>query len=52
LVVSTLGRVPAEGDWLEFQGLKIEVVSADPRRVHRVRVVPPAPSAAAEERAD
>ena len=38
LVVSTLGRVPVEGESLELDGLRIEIVKADPRRVYRVRV--------------
>jgi CBS domain containing-hemolysin-like protein len=38
LVVSTLGRVPDEGETLEIHGLGIEVVKADPRRVYRVRI--------------
>ena len=32
------GRVPGEGESLEFHGLRIEVVQADPRRVYRVRL--------------
>jgi CBS domain containing-hemolysin-like protein len=38
LVVSTLGRVPEEGETLEIDRLWIEVVKADPRRVYRVRI--------------
>jgi len=42
LVVSALGRVPAEGENLDLHGLRFEIVKADPRRVHRVRIrVPP-----------
>jgi len=42
LVVSALGRVPTEGESLELHGLRFEIVKADPRRVHRVRIrVPP-----------
>jgi CBS domain containing-hemolysin-like protein len=42
LVVSALGRVPAEGESLNLHGLRFEIVKADPRRVHRVRIrVPP-----------
>jgi CBS domain containing-hemolysin-like protein len=40
LVVSTLGRVPEQGESLEVGGLAIEVVHADPRRVYRVRIRP------------
>jgi CBS domain containing-hemolysin-like protein len=38
LVVSGFGRVPLEGETLEIHGLRIEVVSADQRRVHQVRL--------------
>jgi len=40
LVVSTLGRVPEQGEQLQVGGLAIEVVHADPRRVYRVRIRP------------
>jgi putative hemolysin len=38
LVVSSFGRVPLEGESLESHGLRLEVIKADPRRVHTVRV--------------
>lgn len=38
LVVSTLGRVPEAGERFEFQGISVEVLDADPRRVYRVRI--------------
>ncbi|HKQ60657.1 MAG TPA: hemolysin family protein, partial [Candidatus Polarisedimenticolaceae bacterium] len=38
LVVAAFGRVPAVGESLETHGLWLEVLAADPRRVHRVRV--------------
>ena len=38
LVVASAGRVPEQGEVLEVQGLSIEVVHADPRRVYRVRI--------------
>jgi CBS domain containing-hemolysin-like protein len=38
LVVSSFGRVPLEGESLEAHGLLLEIVKADPRRVHMVRV--------------
>jgi CBS domain containing-hemolysin-like protein len=38
LVISAAGRVPAEGEILEIDGLRFEVVRADPRRVYRLRV--------------
>jgi magnesium and cobalt transporter len=37
-VVSTLGRVPEQGESLRADGLTIEVLHADPRRVYRVRI--------------
>jgi CBS domain containing-hemolysin-like protein len=38
LVVSTLGRIPGAGESVEVQGLRIDVVQADSRRVYIVRV--------------
>jgi putative hemolysin len=38
LVVSTLGRVPEQGEQLTVGGLAIEVLHVDPRRVYRVRI--------------
>jgi magnesium and cobalt transporter len=38
LIVSSFGRVPLEGERIETLGLSFEVLKADPRRVHRVRV--------------
>jgi len=38
LVAAELGRVPAAGDNLEIQGLRIQVVSVEDKRVLRVRV--------------
>lgn len=38
LVISRLGRVPGQGEALEFDGLHITVVRADPRRVYMVRI--------------
>jgi CBS domain containing-hemolysin-like protein len=40
LVISTLGRVPEQGERLQVGPLGIEVVHADPRRVYRVRIRP------------
>jgi CBS domain containing-hemolysin-like protein len=37
-VVARLGRVPSQGEVLEFDGLRISVVRADPRRVYKVRI--------------
>ena len=40
-----LGRVPAVGDRFEAHGHRFTVVEMDGRRVARVRVAPPAPTA-------
>jgi CBS domain containing-hemolysin-like protein len=46
LVVSLLGRVPQRGEIIAHPaGFEFEVLEADPRRVKRVRIRPPAPSA-------
>ena len=46
-VVEMLGRVPAQGERLEFDGLRLLIVDADPRAVRQIRVFPPAPAAEA-----
>jgi magnesium and cobalt transporter len=38
LIVSSFGRVPLEGESIETLGLRFEILKADPRRVHKVRV--------------
>jgi magnesium and cobalt transporter len=36
----TLGRVPAKGEVIHLRShLKIEILAADPRRIHRVRII-------------
>ncbi len=40
LVMTTLGRVPKRGERLEVGGLRFEVLRADSRRVHLLKVVP------------
>ena len=37
-VVELFGRLPASGEKLEHQGIQIEVLDADRRRVHRLRM--------------
>ena len=46
-VLSQLGRIPASGDYFEWQGLRFEVIDMDGNRVDKVLVspVPPLPSA-------
>ena len=46
-VVEMLGRVPAQGERLEFGGLTFLIVDADPRAVRHIRVFPPVPDAEA-----
>lgn len=49
LIFSHLGRVPAKGEVVHYRGgLKLEVLSADPRRIKKVRVVKTEPLAALE----
>ncbi len=40
-IVEMLGRVPARGERLEFDGLKLLIVDADPRAVRQIRVFSP-----------
>lgn len=48
LIFSHLGRIPAKGEVVDFNhGLKLEILSADPRRIRKVRVVRPEPMAEA-----
>ncbi len=44
-VVEVLGRVPARGERLEFDQLKLLVVDADPRAVRKLRVLSPSVAA-------
>jgi len=44
-VQAQLGRVPSVGDALEAHGHRFTVVEMDGRRVARVRVAPPTPTA-------
>jgi putative hemolysin len=43
LVMALLGRIPATGDRVEWEGLKFEVIDMDARRVDKVLVTPPEP---------
>ena len=42
LISQELGRVPEVGDSMEIDNVRFEVINADSRRVHLVRVFPPA----------
>jgi CBS domain containing-hemolysin-like protein len=46
LVVSLLGRVPQRGEIVNHSGFEFEVMEADPRRIKRLRLRPPAAEAA------
>jgi len=49
LVTSIAGRVPARGEIVAGpEGFEFEVLDADPRRLKRVRIHPPAPPSASE----
>jgi CBS domain containing-hemolysin-like protein len=49
LVVAQVGRVPQRGEIVSHNGFEFEVLEADPRRIKRLRLRPPAapPSSAA-----
>jgi CBS domain containing-hemolysin-like protein len=50
LVINQLGHLPVVGEWIDFRGLKFEVIEADERRVSRVRIQKLAQEPTAEER--
>ena len=37
-VLSRVGRVPAVGERFEFEGLDVEILEAERRRIHKVRL--------------
>jgi len=43
LVVALIGRVPQRGEIVSHNGFEFEVLEADPRRIKRLRLRPPAP---------
>jgi magnesium and cobalt exporter, CNNM family len=43
-ILARLGRVPAVGETFELDGLSVEVLEAERRRIHKVRVRKPAPA--------
>jgi CBS domain containing-hemolysin-like protein len=50
-VLTRVGRVPAVGESFEIDGLQVEVLEAERRRIHKVRVrLAPAPASADVER--
>ena len=40
LVAQLLGRIPVEGDSVDWNGYRLEVLSATPRRAERIRISP------------
>jgi putative hemolysin len=47
-VLARLGRVPAVGESLDLDGMQVDVLEAERRRIHKVRFRKPAPSAATD----
>ncbi len=49
-VLARVGRVPAVGEQFTFDGLEVEILEAERRRIHKVRIrrLPPAPPEAGE----
>jgi CBS domain containing-hemolysin-like protein len=47
-VLTRVGRVPAVGETFELDGLIVEVLEAERRRIHKVRVRPAVPAGSAE----
>jgi CBS domain containing-hemolysin-like protein len=45
-VIVSLGVIPTRGDVVEFEGIRITVLDAEPRRVKRLRLEIPEPAAA------
>jgi len=45
LVAAYLGRIPAPGEEFEFEGMRVQILNADRKRIHRLRIQlpPPAP---------
>jgi len=44
LIVAFLGRMPAPGEEFDLQGLHIQILDADRKRVHRIRIQIPQPA--------
>ncbi len=49
MVFSLLGRIPVSGEKLMVPGFEIQIIDADQRRIHRLRIRPVAPSPAEPE---
>lgn len=44
LVLAHIGRVPAAGEAFELEGVKIQIIAADQKKIHRLRVKLPRPA--------
>jgi CBS domain containing-hemolysin-like protein len=38
LVAAYLGRIPAPGEEFEFEGMRVQILNADRKRIHRLRI--------------
>jgi CBS domain containing-hemolysin-like protein len=47
-VLARVGRVPAVGETFDIDGLHVEILEAERRRIHKVRIRRPAPPDAGE----
>ena len=47
-ITTSLGAIPHQGQHLEFDGVEVDVLSADKRRIHRVRAAVPRATPAPE----
>ena len=43
LVASYLGRIPAPGEEFDLEGMRVQILDADRKRIHRLRVNLPQP---------
>jgi len=44
LVAAFLGRIPAPGEEFEFEGMRVQILNADRKRIHRLRIQLPPPA--------
>jgi len=43
LIAAYLGRIPAPGEEFEFEGMRVQILNADRKRIHRLRIHLPPP---------
>jgi putative hemolysin len=48
-VITQLGQIPSSGDLFEWEGIRLEVVDMDGRRVDKILVTPPSPQVESDE---